>query len=370
MTITSEIPFQQVLDALLDTETPFTPRFLYRLSDLEAGELNRLEQIWESIPPWRRKALMEDVEKLSEENTLLSFEALAYFALKDGDAEVRLPAVRALGEYEEPYLASSFLRLVKGDPDTAVRAAAAFALGKFVYLGELEEISEEIKQTIEDVLLDIYNHDTADLVRRNALEALGYSSRDEVTSLIDLAYRSTDREWKASALFAMGRSANPIWKPQVLEMLDSPHPILRAEAARAAGELELTPAVVRLLELIDDPDDETRLASIWSLSQLGGPGVQEAMQRAYDETEVEKERNFIESAIDNLIFNQDMQLLPMFDLPDLETASPYDDDDEDFEDDLLDELDFEDDFDDDDYAAEDEILFFDDDEDIDEDLNA
>jgi len=51
-------------------------------------------------------------------------------------------------------------------------------------------------------------------------------------------------------------------------MLDSPLPSLRAEAARAAGELEIGAAASRLLELLDDPDEATRLASIWSLSQL------------------------------------------------------------------------------------------------------
>ena len=32
------IPFQEVIEALLDADTPLPPRYLYRFSDLEAGD--------------------------------------------------------------------------------------------------------------------------------------------------------------------------------------------------------------------------------------------------------------------------------------------------------------------------------------------
>ena len=67
MALPSEIPFQQVIEALSDTEKPFSPRLLYRFSDLNREEIDRLAQVWPSIPAWRRKALMEDIEQLGEE---------------------------------------------------------------------------------------------------------------------------------------------------------------------------------------------------------------------------------------------------------------------------------------------------------------
>ena len=82
-----EIPFQQLLDALLDVDTPLPPRYLYRLSDLDKVELALLKDTWPSIPAWRRQALMEDVETLGESDTLLSFFDLAQFALKDDEAK-------------------------------------------------------------------------------------------------------------------------------------------------------------------------------------------------------------------------------------------------------------------------------------------
>ncbi|MFN2150842.1 MAG: hypothetical protein ACK2T5_04535, partial [Anaerolineales bacterium] len=66
------IPFQEVLDALLDTETPFQPRYLYRFSDLESADLADLKTIWGQIPTWRRKALLEDLEQLFGDDYLLS----------------------------------------------------------------------------------------------------------------------------------------------------------------------------------------------------------------------------------------------------------------------------------------------------------
>jgi len=245
-----------------------------------------------------------------------------------------------------------FLRMLKQDSNKQIRSASASALGKFIYLGEIEEISASLLQVIEDELLHILKGEEDALVRRNALEALGYSSRDEVKPFIEAAYRSTEKEWIASALFAMGRSANPDGKPQVLEMLDSNFPLLRTEAARAAGELEITAAKGKLLDLLDDPSDETRLASIWALSQLGGSGVQEALERVYREADDEEEIALVESALDNLRFNQDMRLLPILDISEIESETPEKDEAGEYDKYFLDEFasdldeDFEDDFDD------------------------
>jgi HEAT repeat protein len=323
MQLPAEIPFQRLLDALLDTETPLNPRYLYRLSDLEAPELEQLRSAWPKIPTWRRQALLEDIEELNQTDLLLSFESLGRFALEDEDARVRLLAVQILWESEETSLIPIFLSMMATDSDSQVRAASATALGRFVYAGELEEIPQRTLKKIEDALLGIVIGNDAVEVRRSALESLGYSSREEVPPLLEQAFASDDKFWKASALFAMGRSANPRWAPTILEMLHSNLPLLRSEAARAAGELEIAEAVEPLLELLDDPDDDTRQASIWSLSQIGGEGVRETLQNLYDEAEDEQELELLESALDNLTFNEGLQLMPMFDFPEAEDEEDW-----------------------------------------------
>ena len=335
MSTPADIPFDQLLQALLDVDTPLAPRFLYRLSDLDEDELAQLRKTWPDVPAWRRQALMEDAAELGERDTLLSFEGLCRLAVCDPEAGVRLPAARALWEYEHPSLIDIFLDLMETDADPAVRAAAASGLGRFVYAGELEEIPDYTLHEIEDRLIRAHRNAESVNVRRRALESLGFSGRDEVSQLIEAAFNSGDKDWMAAALFAMGRSANERWQPQVFSMLGSQFPALRAEAARAAGELEIRSARTRLLEMLDDPDPGTRSAAIWSLSQIGGEGVRDTLERIYEESEDEEEVDLVEEALDNLAFTEDMQLMPLFDFPQGEGEE-----EEDFEDleDLVDDL--------------------------------
>jgi hypothetical protein len=66
----AEISIQQLADALLDVDKPLPPRFLYRLSDLEPTDIDKLAIIWPQLPLWRRQGLMEDIEELSSNDTL------------------------------------------------------------------------------------------------------------------------------------------------------------------------------------------------------------------------------------------------------------------------------------------------------------
>ena len=333
----AKIPFQRILSALVVEDQPLNPQYLYRLSDLERSNLEKIKKIWRKIPGWRRLAIMEDVERLSSKDTLLDFTALSQLALQDEEAKVRLLAVRTLGDYDDYSLIKVFLHILRTDLDADVRAAAAGALGRFVYAGELDRISTENRLIIEDTLLGVVNSEDAECIRRAALEAIGYSGRDDVTAGIETAYASSDPKWKASALVAMGRSANFDWQSKILSMLDHKLPLLRRQAARAAGELELSEAVPQLIELLDDPDDDTRLASIWSLSQIGGEGVREILEKMWDAADNDRDFDFLESALDNLTFTEEVQLIPLFDFPetDVDNLDEFDlyDELEPFEDD-------------------------------------
>jgi HEAT repeat protein len=305
-----DIPLQVLIAALQDYDTSLNPRFLYRLSDLENKDLELLKPVWRELPLERRQALMEDIEELSASDYLLDFVALSRFALRDDDDKVRLLAVRTLWEYEDNTLIPVFLDLIENDDDTEVRAAAAGALGRYVYAGEIEEISELKLRQVEDALLRVMQNNEDARIQRSALESLGFSSRAEVQPLIEAAFKSEDKQVKASALFAMGRSANREWKPQVMSMLESNIPLLRSEAARASGELELADSLPYLLEMLDDPNDSARKASIWSLSQIGGEGAREALEGLYEEAEDEEEIDFLETALENLTFTEGVVKFP------------------------------------------------------------
>ncbi len=313
-----KVAIRYLLDSMLDGDKPLDPGYVYRLSDLSKDDLDALKGIWPDIPSWRRQAILEDVEDIGQSDYVLSFEALSRHALIDSNARVRELAVRTLWEYESPDLVPQFITLLESDPDADVRAVAATALGKYVYLGEIDDLPKDIWHRIEDILLIVTSGSDSTLVRRRALEALGYSSREEVPALIKGAYDSDRVEWRVSALFAMGVSANRDWNPSILAELDSDNPEVLFEGVRAAGELEISEAVPFLLELLDTEDSDVRLAAVWSLSQIGGEGVREALEQLYEEAADDEEAEFIESALENLEFTEDVQIFGIMDLAGLD----------------------------------------------------
>jgi HEAT repeat protein len=323
------IPFQEVLDALLDAETRFSPRYLYRFSDLESTDLADLKAIWGQIPTWRRKALLEDLEQLFGDDYLLSFESVCRLGLEDPESEIRFLSIRSLFEYDTQDLIPVFLDIVVNDDQEDVRSVAATVLGKYIYEGEVDQIPQKTLRQIEERLLSVTQGTDSMLVRRRALESLGFSSRDEIPALIEMAYNQAEFDWVVSAIFAMGRSRDKRWQASVLKMLGHVLPAVRAEAARAAGGIELSQAVDQLIELLDDDNQEVRLAAAWSLSQIGGDGVQEALDMMLANTEENDQAEFIESAIDNLIFNQSVQFYGVMDFPQSEEdIEAFIDDDE------------------------------------------
>ena len=317
----AQLPFQQVLEALLDEKHILKPINLYRLSGLEGEERELLAKHWNDIPARRRRALIQDLELFAEADPLLCYEPVARIGLQDSDPEVRLVSIRLLWDEDSPNLEHVLLDMLENDEDERVRAGAGSALGHFVYLGECEKIPEHTLREIEERLLATVRGDEHPLVRRRALEALGFSGRPEVTGLIENAFLSDDDEWIASALFAMGRSYNQRWHNDVLEMLDSHNPRIRMEAARAAGELEIKAAVSTLRYLLDDADAEVRMAAIWSLSQIGGEGVAEALEALLDLSEDPEEIEHLEAALDNLAFNEEFLSFPLFDFSEDDLSS-------------------------------------------------
>lgn len=314
MATPEEITLNQILDALLDVDTPFQPKYLYSFSDMSQKDLSDLDKTWPKIQAWRRRALMEDIEELGESNYTLSFEAISRYCMQDRDPRVREIAIRTLWEYDSPDLVPIFLDMTANDQDAGVRANAAAALGKYVYLGEIDELSRKTLEMIEKKLLNVISGSDTTLVRRRALESLGFSGLEEVSPIIENAYYSGNINWIISALSAMGRSANRGWSRLVVQMLEHENPEVCSEAARATGELEISQAVPQLIELLDNSDEEVRLAAVWSLSQIGGEGVKDMLEQMYHKTGDEEEAQLIEAALENLAFTEDFQLFTLMDI--------------------------------------------------------
>ena len=115
-------------------------------------------------------------------------------------------------------------------------------------------------------------------VRRRVLESLSYTDTAELHALIGDAYYSDNELMRQSAIFAMGRSANPRWNKIVLSELNGREAAIRFEAAEAAGEMALRAAVQPLIQRLDDTDKDVREAAALALGKIGGPVARRVLE--------------------------------------------------------------------------------------------
>ncbi len=314
-------PFQPVLDSLLNEKKEFPRKYLQQFSDLGTLELQTLLDVWQRVGLSRKLSLLEGLETLAESDTLVNFDELAKALLADPDSVVRGRAIRLLNECEDAKLVPTFIHIMNTDSDPQTRAEAATALNVYVDLGELEEIPEELAHQVEDALLAVANGDDEIRVRRRALESLGYSSRPEVQTLLESAFRREDPAWQASALFAMGRSADSRWNNEIIQSLLNENQNVQDAAIVAAGELALKEASPILLKLLTDAAEEGEITNsvIWSLSQIGGEDVRVYIENLLDQTEDDEHIEFLEEALENLSFTEDLDRFELMNFdPDLD----------------------------------------------------
>ncbi|MGE5464250.1 MAG: HEAT repeat domain-containing protein, partial [Syntrophothermus sp.] len=145
-------------------------------------------------------------------------------------------------------------------------------------------------------------------------ESIGYSSREEVATLIQSSFQREDPYWQVSALTAMGRSADERWSDEVIRSLVSENDNIRKAAVQAAGELSLKSTRPFLLRMLSEEEDGSVLSAvIWSLSQIGGEDVRTYLENLLDNMEEDDEQiAFLEEALDNLAFTEDLERFDLF----------------------------------------------------------
>lgn len=270
---------QKTLLALEDTDHPLQTIDLLPLSDLTASELQAFQETWQVLDQERRRSLVSALLEMAEDRIDTYFNGIYRWLIGDADPWVRTQAVEGLWEDEDVRLISPLIRLLQDDESSEVRAASALSLGRFVLLGELDQIDQSASARIETALLTAYAADEQDtVVRRRLLEALAYSGREDIQDLIVDAYNDDDEAMRISALFSMGRNADQRWRDYVLAELTSENSAMRFEAARASGELELVEAVPELYNMLSEDDIELRDSAVWALGRIGGPAARRALQ--------------------------------------------------------------------------------------------
>ena len=311
--MTETISFQNVLDHLLDSKKDIPHIHLQYYSDLDPKSLRLFLDIWSSVKPDRKLLLLDALLANLETDNIVSYMDIGRSLLDDADGEIRARAIRLLAESDDPKLAIKLTDILLNDADLAPRMEAANLLGEFILLGELEKLPGNIQGKAEDALISIVRSDDNPTLRKRCIESLGYSSRIELEGLIESAFQRSDPTWVASALRAMGRSHDERWNEDVIGMLLNDEPQIRFAAVEAAGELGIENAGPILLQMLEEEeeDDDVVAAAIWSISQIGGDDARIYLLNLIENTEDEVAVEFLEDALENLDF---MEELNKFDL--------------------------------------------------------
>ena len=306
-----------VLKHLADDEQMLSVSRLYSLSSLEPRDVARVRTAWPSIPPERRQAIMRHLVDISESNFEVDFGPIFRLGLTDGEPEVRTAAIDGLWEENDVKLIQPLVDLMQNDEAELVRAAAASTLAHFVLAGELEEIPTANAELAVNALREEIDDLTESIeVRRRAVEAIGYSSADDVPDILQEAYQDVDERMRLSAVLGMGRSADSRWADLVLQEIDSPSSEMRFQAARASGELQHTAAVPALSRLLQDEDDQVREAAVWALGQIGGNEPRRLLTRILEDDDASDLHEAAEAALEELEFMSDDVDLTLFDFLD------------------------------------------------------
>ncbi|MGB3905955.1 MAG: HEAT repeat domain-containing protein [Anaerolineae bacterium] len=271
---------ERVLDHISDEHAPLAHSKLHMLSELRREEMELFADRWAPISATRRRHVIRALVEIAEANFTVDFSGIFQLGLEDEDEEVRAFSIDGLWEDESAALVESLLRMLSSDPSIRVRAAAATGLGRFVLLAALDELEEEeVGRRIVRALWEVIEDPQEALeVHRRVVEAISFSGDEGVREVIDEAYHHRAEKMRVSAIFSMGRSADPAWGSTVIGELTSTNPEMRYEAARACGELEVKEAVPSLMRLIADPDREVQQAAISALSKIGGREARRALE--------------------------------------------------------------------------------------------
>jgi HEAT repeat protein len=178
--------------------------------------------------------------------------------LTDKSAEVRAHASHALGEIGEPAkpAAAALTALLKDDDETvrrqAVKALAAIKPGPQVMIPLFMQLMD----------------DPDEGVRQRALRAVSDVGAGAVPGLIEALHHENTAYWACLVLRDIGPEAKDA-VPSLIELLKSPKPEIRREAALALGAMreEAAPALAALASLLDD--DQVQEAATLALGQIG-----------------------------------------------------------------------------------------------------
>jgi HEAT repeat protein len=294
------------LQEISDENRRLSANQLKNLTDLDAGDVFAVTEVWPDIPMMRRLNIIRELCELAEDNVELNFNAIFKLALSDEEPYVRAAAIHGLEEYEGADLIPTLIDLLLTDQDPDVRREAAIALGRYALAAELDQLNHADTRAVRNALMESAEDlEEDERVRARAIEALGAMSGEDTANLIESIYDEDSLWLKVGAIDAMGRTCDSMWLPVILRESENRAPEMRHAAAFAAGEIGEEQAVPQLRRMaIEDPDREVQLAAIRSLGSIGGAQARVALQGILYEGD-DALREAVEEAMEEIDFGDD-----------------------------------------------------------------
>ena len=297
--------FEFFLENASDPTGRISSADFYEVSDLSPEELGLFAEAWYPIPIERRRSIASTMVEHAEDNPELDFTAIFKLCLKGEDEPLLEIAMDGLWEHEDRSLIPGLTEVLRSNKGSEVRAAAARALGRFPLLAQEGKLLAKDGETIHDILMQVLEDEEEPLdVRRRCMEALAPFNTLEINQHITLAYESLDPDYRASSIFAMGRTGEVGWLPLLLQELQNDDPSIRYETANACGELGEEDAVPHLILLLDDDDSEVQLAGIGALGKIGGQLAKKALLSCAEDSDAHLEEA-ARGELENLDFDED-----------------------------------------------------------------
>jgi HEAT repeat protein len=153
-------------------------------------------------------------------------------------------------------------------------------LGNFALMLETGKLRERDRDGIHGALVAALDdpHELLE-VRRRSLESLGVFQSPDVGEWIRRAYDGNEPAMRQSAVYAMGKSCDPVWLPSIIDELGSDEPGMRYEAVNASSEQASEDAVPHLFRILDDDDPQVQMSVIHALGVIGGDAARTALRR-------------------------------------------------------------------------------------------
>ena len=264
-----------------DESNPIKRSGMLQLSSLTRDDINNFRRSWRVVSRERKREILATLIELSEDNLELDFSAIFRCCLSDECDVVREQATRGLLETDDRVIIRPLVGLLKDDPSSRVRIAAAISLSKFTDMAQQGKLMSRDEERIREALLAVISRGDEDFeVRRRAIEAVASFNTPETCQIVRDAYQSADAAMRQSAIYAMGRTSNSDWLPLVLRELNANNPAIRYEAVNACGLLGDETILARVIDLITDDDIEVQCAAVNALGNIGGPLAKRALLRA------------------------------------------------------------------------------------------